>query len=349
MDIELSKTMFKEAKLKLTGWYLAIIMSITIAFSSTVYFGVVQYTQIALESQMRKIERQMEIYGENFPLPKILEARYDIEALLEFRKNTFVTLLGINLLVLIISAVLGYFLAGKTLDPIEQMIQKQKRFISDAAHEIRTPLTAMKTDLEVTLRDKNLKISDSKAALSNTIEEIDRLHILTTRLLEKSRAQNSEELVDPKIIHADEILNKVVSKFSNLAKEKNQVIKTFIKPSKVKGDPLKIEELFSNILENAIKYNFPQKEIIVRMEIKRGNSVTQIIDHGIGISEQDLPNVFEPFYRTDQSRTNSGKEGYGLGLSISKEIVSSHKGHIHIRSKPSQGTTVTITIPAIQS
>ncbi len=337
--------MFKQAKLKLTAWYLAIIMAITIAFSSTVYMSIERSTQTALETQVRRIQRQMHEYGDDRPMPRFFEAQYDIDALLEFRHRVLLNLVGINLLVFVIAGGLGYFLAGKTLAPIEKMTNKQKRFISDAAHEMKTPLTAMKTDLEVTLRDKNLNLEDSKQTMNNTIEEIDKLHLLTNRLLKESQNGYEENITQE--LKVNEILMKVLGKLKNMASEKDQTISSDLKPSKIKGDPTKIEELFTNIIENAIKYNKPGKEVKIISYAKNGQSVTKVFDEGIGISEEDLPNIFEPFYRADKSRTDSTKEGFGLGLSIAKKIVDNHSGEIQVKSKLGKETTVTVYLPTV--
>jgi len=141
--------MFKSAKIKLTTWYVTIIILISIAFSIFAYMGIAAGTKKASEVQHRRFERQYIRFERPEPL-------LDIDALIEIRNKTLVTLIIFDVAVLGISWALGYFLAGKTLKPIENMLEKQKRFVSDAAHELRTPSTAAKTELEVALRDKKL-------------------------------------------------------------------------------------------------------------------------------------------------------------------------------------------------
>ena len=141
--------MFKTTKLKLTAWYLCIIMAITFSFSSVVYLGVVRATQRALISQKRRIEHEFR-----------RTQKFDEETFIEIREKTLAFLAFINLIILVLSGGLGYLLAERTLKPIEQMINKQKRFVSDATHELKTPITAMKADIEVTLRNKKLNIED---------------------------------------------------------------------------------------------------------------------------------------------------------------------------------------------
>ena len=174
--------MFKSAKIKLTTWYVAIIMLISIAFSTFAYMGIAAGTKRALEVQHRRFERQYIRFERPEPL-------LDIDALIEIRNKTLITLIIFNVAVLVISWALGYFLAGKTLKPIENMLEKQKRFVSDAAHELKTPITAAKTELEVALRDKKLSPENAKIVLNSAVEEMDKLHSLVNLLLAHTKYQ----------------------------------------------------------------------------------------------------------------------------------------------------------------
>ncbi len=335
--------MFESARLKLTAWYLLMIMTVSLLFSSVMYVGVNNNTYHALEMQRRELERQYNRFNRQSGYPRITLA-IDPHALEEIREQTLFNLLGINLIILLAAGSIGYFLAGKTLGPIEVMVKKQKRFISDAAHELKTPLTAMKTELEVTLRDKSLTLESSKKILRSTIDEVDKLHGFMLKLLNQSKYHNS---VSPKhtVVALNKALESVLSKLSPMIKEKKINVSTNLKTLQVLGVPEELEDLFTNLIENAIKYSKPEGDIEITLTKEHNCVLVQVKDNGIGIAKEDLPNIFEPFYRADKARSASDTEGFGLGLTIAKEIVLNHKGTITAESELGKGTIFSIRIP----
>jgi signal transduction histidine kinase len=267
------------------------------------------------------------------------------ETLLEIRQRTLTILLIVNVVVLAIAGGFGYALAGITLKPIEMMLQKQKRFISDAAHEIKTPLTAMKTDLEVTLRDKNLNLDKARVSLESSIEEIDKLHRFTTNLLKQSRYQAGANQNRKTDVSLNILMEKICNRMANMANKKEVHFDKDFKDIIILGDAVELEELFTNLIDNAIKYSKPHGTVKITVDKNVGQALVKVSDDGIGIDKEDLPNIFEPFYRADVSRNKSTHDGFGLGLAISKEIVTNHGGSIHVTSMPEEGTIFTITLP----
>jgi signal transduction histidine kinase len=224
-------------------------------------------------------------------------------------------------------------------------MDKQKRFISDAAHEVKTPLTAMKTGLEVTLRDKNLNLTEAKQILISTIEEVDKLNTLTSNLLKQSRYRygNGNHTEN---IALDILITSIVSKYSEHSKDKNNSeIELELQPAIVKGNEEALRELFTNLIENALKYGKSKKPIQIKLNKDKSVARVDIRDFGKGIPAEDLPCIFEPFFRADKSRTDSVSEGYGLGVASVKEIVDGHNGKITVESKPNRGTIFTVTLP----
>lgn len=336
--------MFKKAKYKLTGTYLVIIMAVTLSFSSVVYTSVVRVTTRALESQQRRLETQFREFARPFPSAQPFP-RTSPETLKEIREKTLLALVGINILILLASGALSYYLAGKTLKPIEEMVNKQKRFISDAAHELKTPLTAMKTDLEVTLQDKKINISEAKKSLKSTIEEVDKLNEFTNRLLDQGRYQNGKDKDKFEEVDIKEIIEGGVKNLKSLGDSNKQAINSDLKSIKIEGDKVALKQLFTNLIENALKYGGIKKNIYIKSYESGNKCVVEIKDEGLGISEKDLPLIFEPFYRADKSRTKSSTNGYGLGLAICKEIVKYHNGTIEVSSKPNMGTVFLVKLP----
>ena len=205
--------MFAKARLKLTAWYLLIIMTISIAFSAFIY------KSISLEFQRRliAIERRVDFQPRR-PMPRPEKLEYLLEDLAIARLKLLIILLYTNGIIFIFSFVAGYFLAGKTLKPIEETLEEQKRFIADASHELKTPLTVMKTSMEVALRDKKMDLKYARKILQDTIDETDVLTKLTNDLLSISRLDHNN--IQFEKIDTVEVINRLVKKFTLLAAKK---------------------------------------------------------------------------------------------------------------------------------
>ena len=338
--------MFKSAKIKLTAWYVIIIMIITISFSSIVYVGISQITERALETHRVRVERYFSNFNEFKRIYRMAPSPY-VEAILEIKHKTITILVIINILILAVSSALGYLLAGKTLKPIENNVNKQKRFISDAAHELKTPITAIKTELEVSQRDKKLTLKDSRNLISSTIEEIDKLHNFINKLLTQAKYQNFERTGNVEKVNIEKLLKNIVKKLYPIAKKRRISLILYTKPIFLIGIKDSFNELFSNLIENAIKYNKVDGKVKIISRKKNNFAIIEIKDTGIGVSEKDIPNIFDPFYRTDQSRTKNKTNGFGLGLAISREIVDKYNGKIEVYSKLEKGTGFIVKIPLI--
>lgn len=341
--------MFKSAKIKLTLWYLAILIVITVSFSIFVYTNVINVTNRALESQRIRLERRFnetEFPGFN---RKEMSPFIDPQTLIEIREKTLILLIAINIIVLGISGALSYFLAGKTLKPIEDMLDRQKRFVSDAAHELKTPLTIMKTDLEVTLRGKNLDLKQAKDSLTNAVEEINKLNYLVNRLLSQSKYSNGFKNFEKKNLDIREVINSAVKEVSSLAKNRNIALEVSLKEANVLADKESLQEAFRNLLENAIKYSPEKERVTITSYLINNDVITEIKDKGIGISQEEQMKIFEPFYRSDKSRGKSKISGFGLGLAIVKEIIEHHQGSVVVKSAPGEGSVFTVRIPLAKS
>lgn len=338
--------MFKAARIKLTAWYLLIIMTVTLCFSTAVYSGVQEVTRRALDLQQRRIIRQFSDYGFR-PGPPPDFPVFNEETAAEIRERILLLLGFINMSVLLLAGGLGYILAGRTLKPIENMVDKQKRFISDAAHEIKTPLTAMKADLEVTFRDKKLTVDDAKSVMQSTVLEIDKLHNLTEQLLIQSKFQNGTLKTKPVAkVNLGDVINQVVEKHKTLAKQNNvEIVTTTSKDVYVMGVEEDLTRMFQNLVNNAIKYSKKEGKVEITLKTSNTCAVITVTDHGDGIKDKDLPFVFDPFYRADKSRSKNTKEGTGLGLTIAREIVLEHKGNIKVTSRVGEETIFTVTLP----
>lgn len=334
--------MFHKARLKLTGWYLLIIMAISFSFSAIIYqISSVEIIRFA-DSQRHRIEKNFSSSYPNSPPPQI---SIDDDLIAESQKNLLINLIIINGVILVLSGTLSYFLAGLTLSPIQKMTEDQKQFISDASHELRTPITALKAMLEVSLRDKNLNLIESKKVLNDAIFSTNQLKTLSDSLLELNHLNNNGSALNLTPVLIKDLMSESVKKIQPKAIKKKINIKFIPITGKVKVDPQKIEELFLILLDNAIKYSPKESQIKFIASQNKRNVIFRIIDQGIGISEKDLPHVFDRFYRADNARTKNGSSGYGLGLSIARKITESHCGKLEVESKLNNGTTFIIYLP----
>jgi signal transduction histidine kinase len=330
--------MFDSTRIKLTAWYLLIIMFISIAFSLVIYQGLMNEVHRFSRTQRMRIER---ILPPNPTQPFFA----DEDLITEIRQRIIIELTIINIFIFITSGALGYFLAGKTLRPIQEMIEEQNRFISDASHELRTPLTALKSSLEVTLRDKNLSIEDAKKTMYESIGDANDLQRLSDSLLNLSQYQKPFFSSNIKNISLNFCIDEAVKKVTPLAKEKQIIFKKTIEEINIKGIKDDLINLFVIILDNAIKYS--HKKTTIKIHTKKTNNqiIITIEDKGMGIEKKDLPFIFDRFFRADRSRTKERIVGYGLGLSIAKKVVLNHHGKIFVTSKINKGSVFTINFP----
>lgn len=342
--------MFHFARLKLTAWYLLIIMTVSLAFSAILYqITMNEVNRFAAEQRLR-IQRRLQI-GDFLhqsglgPEPPII--MIDVDLIDEVRRRTLVALGTLNGIILITAGGAGYFLAGRTLRPIQEMVQEQNRFISDASHELKTPLTALKSTMEVFLRDKKPNLKEAQAIIQGSLEETNNLQRLSEALLSLAQFQEGGNGNYLQPLDISRSLKKIIDQMSPLAKQKHITIESELTPLTVKGDLYSLSQVWSSILDNAIKYSPEQSKIVVRSIKKDKMAAVMIHDQGIGIARADIAHIFDRFYRANMARTKTDTNGFGLGLSIAQKIIVTHKGSIRVESTPGKGSTFIITIPLL--
>lgn len=220
-------------------------------------------------------------------------------------------------------------------------MEEQKRFVSDASHELRTPLTALKTSIEVNMKDKEFQAPAVQDLLKRNLFQIDKLQALTDNLLVLARYQTVSK-IPLHNVSLDEVIRNVVDKLQSLADKNSIQIKLSTFDIEIQGDKDRLSELFTILLDNAIKYSPDNETITITSFSDPKRATISIQDNGVGIAKKDLPLIFDRFYRAETART---KEGYGLGLSIAKSIVEMHKGNIFVESEKNKGTKFTIQLP----
>jgi len=228
------------------------------------------------------------------------------------------------------------------LDRIENTFLSQKRFVQDASHELKTPLTIMKGELEVTLK-RQRSVNEYVDILKSNLEEIDRMIRIKENLLTLSCLDEKKLTLDIEKFDVQLLLKDIIDDVKVLADRKKIAVQfKNMKRTNISGDQNQLKQVFFNIFDNAIKYTPDGGTISLRVENSGKDVLIKIQDNGTGIISEDLPYVFDRFYRADKSR---GSGGSGLGLSISKAIVEAHKGTIVVSSTPGKGTQLTIFLP----
>jgi len=261
---------------------------------------------------------------------------------LEYEKQRAMVLAGSG--VLAVAATFGYLITRIALVPAGNALKSQKQFVGNVAHELRTPLSIIKTNTEVALFNERLD-TDTQETLRSNIEELDRISDIINNLLSMNALLRPEKM-EFSNVDMSPILERVASSLEDLAEHKRiSIVVSKNDYCFVWGNASAIEQIVSNVVKNAINYSLVGGTVQISTEPNyRGQMDIIVEDSGVGIGEKDLDRIFEPFYRGDQSR-NRASGGSGLGLAIVSELVKIHKGSISIKSDLGKGTIVTITLP----
>ncbi len=234
------------------------------------------------------------------------------------------------------------------LDRIASYIHQNRDFIANAAHELRSPLAAIRTSVEVALhRDRTQEEYDT--LLTDVMEEVTRLSGLVNRLLLLAEGDAGRTAAAGNVTHLDRVVRESLDMFDGVA-EINSILLHIghIEPAVVPGEETYLRQVVRNLIDNAIKYNRPGGEVVVYLRIDKDRKLAKlsISDSGIGMDAESLNRIFERFYRVDHSRSRDhGRGGYGLGLSICQTIIKSLGGEVTVESVLGEGTTFTVTLP----
>ncbi len=234
---------------------------------------------------------------------------------------------------------LSVFLAKKIVQPLEESYHKQKQFISDAGHELKTPISVVSANAELLSRE----LGDNQW-LQNIQYENERMGTLVCQLLDLARTEN----VPPQTEHVNfsRLIDGEALPFESVAFEKGLKLKTQIADNiSIEGNPAQLKQLVSILLDNAIRHSEKNGEVQLFLIKERNTANLSVINKGKEIPKHQREQIFERFYRTDTARNSEGKH-YGLGLAIAKAIVLSHKGHIDVQCFDGL-IEFTVTVPTI--
>ncbi len=327
--------MFRSALLKLTIGYVVIVVVLSLVFSVVIYhFATVELRE--------GLNRQYKV---------LIDSNHDSDNILGLSEEVFsgranqlyVDLVYFNVVVLVLASIGSYALARRTLRPIEAAHRAQVRFTAHASHELRTPLAAIKADTESVLMLKDPGSKLLTKTLKSNLEDLGRIENLANRLLEVSRIRSSTSTISHPIELAG-LSKGCVRQAKRTPAGKTAKFVTDLTNLRIKGDPVSLDVVITTLLDNAIKYS-PSGSLI-RIEVAQAGrqALITIQDEGVGIPPEDIKHLFEPFYRS-KTVSQDNIKGFGLGLSLAKEIIEAHGGTINIESVVKQGTRVILKLP----
>jgi len=328
--------MFRQTIYKLTFVYLAIMMGVSLSFSAVLY-------QTSVEALNHDYGQQVSLFHKRLPgLDSIDQYLVDRQGEVDDAKLRLVGQLAItNVIILGLGGLASYFLARRTLEPIAKAHEAQRRFTADASHELRTPIAAMQTEIEVALMDPKLTLTQATDQLRSNLEELARLTNLSAGLLRL--AQVEENQVPKRQLTVNDLLQATIERHQAVAGQKKITLHAEKAPNlTLWADPDTLGECLDLLIDNALKYCPTGTRITLRAhKISHGVRI-EVKDTGPGISPEAVAHLFDRFYRGDSSRSS---RGYGLGLAIAKSIIDAHGGTITVKSRVGRGSSFVIELP----
>lgn len=331
--------MFQSATLKLTAWYLGILMAISLLFSFVIY-------QLNFHEVTVRLENLQQGYftpSVSTTLSEAVRNQLRVEQINQASAQMILTLLYVNLGILVIGGLGSYWLARRTLEPLEIALEAQTRFTSDASHELRTPLATMRAELEVTLRDKALHPAETRELLESNLEEVNKLIALSEMLLKLARLDH--DTLEKKSLNLSSILQDVLAQMPDAAERLDVTSRNKVM---VYGNEPALSELMQILVQNALKYSPEASDITVKLVEHRMVVTGEITNKSKPLSKKQLEHLFDRFYRADASRTKGYEKGYGLGLAIAKRIIDIHNGEL--KASYQKGLfTITFSLPSVRN
>ncbi len=234
---------------------------------------------------------------------------------------------------------------NRMLGRLKQLDQSREEFVSNVSHELKTPLTSMKVLADSLLAQDNVPIELYQEFMGDIAKEIDRENDIITDLLSLVKMDKTAQDLNIKNININELLELILKRLKPIAEKKNvEVVLESFRPVTAEIDEVKLTLAFSNLVENAIKYNHEDGWVHVSLNADHKYFYVKVADSGIGIPEEDQASIFDRFYRVDKSHSRE-MGGTGLGLAIARNAVIIHRGSIKVYSSEGEGTTFTVRIP----
>lgn len=234
---------------------------------------------------------------------------------------------------------------NKMLGRLKQLDESREEFVSNVSHELKTPLTSMKVLADSLLAQQEVPVELYKEFMGDIAKEIDRENDIITDLLSLVKMDKTVKDMHIRTVNINELMEQILKRIKPLAGKKNvELVLESFRPVTAEIDEVKLSLAFSNLVENAVKYNQEDGWVHVTLNADHKYFYVKVVDSGIGIPEADQHHIFERFYRVDKSHSRE-MGGTGLGLAIARNAVIIHRGSIKVHSMEGEGTTFTVRIP----
>lgn len=328
--------MFESAVLKLTMWYVGVLMLVSLAFSLPVFIITSDRLEQSAARQMQILRENQSVWSTMMRVGE-LDSRRQAQLDLD-RQQLLGNIIFENLLILVLGTAASYLFARWTLRPIEEAHAAQSTFTANASHQLRTPLATMQAEIDVALRDKKLSATQAREVLNSNLEEIGRLRALSDQLLGLTR--DAEGVMDGVFD-----LAKLIRSFAE-GNAKRYNLNLTIEPKVktiVQGDVVLMGEVLKILCENAKQYS-GGKPVDLSCVVSRGMVRVVVSDQGPGMTAEEQKHAFDRFYR-GKNATKANPSGHGLGLALARDIVTRHGGSLSLKSKPGYGATFTVCLP----
>ena len=242
----------------------------------------------------------------------------------------------------ILSILASLYLARVSVKPLLESMQKQQSFVENASHELRTPLAVLQNRLETLFRKPEATIMESSESIASSLEEVRNMKFLTTNLLNLARRDDG---IKPDLCEVEpDFFNTTFTNYEMIASENNRVFRFENRVHRtIITDKLLLKQLMTILFDNAVKYTEEEGDIYFEISTTERSLYLTVADNGIGISAADKKKIFDRFYRVDKARTRQ-KGGFGLGLSLAKQIVDALKGSISVKDNKPNGTVFEVKI-----
>ena len=245
---------------------------------------------------------------------------------------------------ILLGALASLLMASRSLRPISRAFQRQREFVADASHELRTPLTLIRTNVEAWLRRAN---GANRTYALSIVEEVEQLSRIVGDLTTLALADAKQLRIDREPVELNDVVRDLMTQTEPLAEERGVHLRPDLDGGvRVDADLVRVRQLLLILIDNALSHTPSGGDVSVGVTQRDGHARVTVADNGDGIPSEDLPHIFERFYRADKARTRENG-GSGLGLAIAKWIVDAHNGEIVVKSAEGKGTEVAVSLPAI--
>ncbi|MFA5085719.1 MAG: HAMP domain-containing sensor histidine kinase, partial [Candidatus Omnitrophota bacterium] len=229
------------------------------------------------------------------------------------------------------------------IERLDRSFSSQQNFIKDISYELKAPLFVLRGELSAVLSKPSSK-EECEAMLRKGLGELDQFSEIIDNLIMLARFDNSQMPIEIKKVNLTRIIEAALKAAKPAAMQKDIIVSSFLQETiMLDGDEERLESLFTNMVNNAIKYTHRNGKVVVAVHKRKGFANVTISDTGIGIPDDEIPYIFDRFYQVNKSR--SPKNGFGLGLSVARSIAESHKGKITVESHPGKGSIFTVALP----